>query len=348
MIEDTDGIGATETYRPDCEPFPKVIRRPYVVVIGRRLEMSRSMWREALDGRTKLIRSLRNPEGRRYLRVMASGNSRYEDTIARSLMALIHQAELFAWNEDQTEFVLQDIDRDRVSWAEKSSFRSGDLPCKTGLYWLNSPLVISAEHLSGQNEGTKVRAILWGCYQAGDPLTDPRTLRTDKTRQGATLAVFAETERGFAAYPAPVIDDGWSVVQAVENSREVGWSESVQELYRASVETCAFTFLMASSLFLKTHLEVEAPLLDRAIRRQMRREDMETPIRVVNWRKVEYKYPEGHEPQPVDWSCHWSVRSHKRTYKRTGKTIIVPSYIKGNLQAPYKLPAKEIVNVVRQ
>lgn len=86
--------------------------------------------------------------------------------------------------------------------------------------------------------------------------------------------------------------------------------------------------------------------LSRQEQKDTEREHLRPRVQLVTWRKAHYKYPEGHIPVPVSWSCRWSVREHYRRYK-SGKTVKIQSYVKGPPDKPFVLPVDR-ANIVKR
>ena len=86
--------------------------------------------------------------------------------------------------------------------------------------------------------------------------------------------------------------------------------------------------------------------VERAARRQAERAGINPTVQVVEWRKADYRYPEGHIPRQIDWRCQWSVKEHVRRYK-SGKTVTVRPYIKGPENKPFKLPNERVHQIRR-
>lgn len=86
--------------------------------------------------------------------------------------------------------------------------------------------------------------------------------------------------------------------------------------------------------------------LERDARKAAERAGLKPIVQVVTWRKAEYRYPEGHIPNPPLWSCRWPVKEHVRRYK-SGKVVTIRSHVKGPPDKPLKNPNQR-VNLVRR
>lgn len=91
--------------------------------------------------------------------------------------------------------------------------------------------------------------------------------------------------------------------------------------------------------------------LERDARKAAERNGLTPIVQVVSWRKAEYRYPAGHVPGKIDWSCRWPVTEHVRRLKNPDgsirKVITIPSYVKGPDGKPLKRPNQR-VNLVKR
>lgn len=317
--------------------------------------MARSVWRDALDGKDRLIRHLRNTENW----FMLSDDPKEAATAADSISSLLRRSEPFYWTREmasEASHYANEVD------VKSASLYRVMLPAQNGIHWFSTPANIALTEPNDEDATNRVimelrvQAVAWDSYGRDDELADLFTGLDTGVMAGTTAVVFLSVSGVIVPYVLPNFLEGASLYSVLQSSipeneeyrqMDLG-GYSPEEVIRARylMQTFVGRFMVASSKLLHERLQVEAPLLDRATLRQYRHEGQDPVVRVVNWRKTEYRYPEGHESQPVDWSCHWQVRKHTRTYKRDGRTIEIQPYIKGNLRAPYKPPAEVTVNVV--
>jgi hypothetical protein len=313
--------------------------------------MSRSLWREALDGKAKMLRDLRDPSNWQFIENMA--------VAADNAAGLTRMSDPFFWTVEMANEAARASDQ--VS-MEQSLYRIM-LPAENGIHWFHRPahVVLVESDEQGQDVRqllqVRVRALVWDSYGRDDEISDLFDTNSVEHVAGTTIIAFIETPTGLSPYAIPNLLEGSSLESSFDRGEEgtrehqqlpAGYTVDQAVQARFAIHSFAGRFMIASSKLLRERLMVEAPELDRTTRRQYSYQGQDPTVQVVNWRKLEYQYSEDHESQPVDWSCHWQVRKHTRTYKATGRTIVIDPYIKGNLRAPYKPPAEVTVNVVRR
>lgn len=323
-----------------------------------------SRWREALDGKAAVLRTLRDP---RSWKLLGDRESTQTERAASAdwLSSLTRQAPTYYWAIEQADTVSQAM-KDEESLDEP--FYRMFLPSQEGFYWFQEPAQVQLSAVDdGFTVSTWIRAIIWDSYGRNDPTSDILTGRdNDEPIVGMSVfVIFDQKAMGgqMQPWPAGFVVEGKSILRHVEETMK-GDSAPVEyvtaggkrgsldpssgEEAKTALASFAIGFVWKSCRFLRERLRVEAPLLDRSVRRYAARMQFDPEVRVIHWRKTEYEYPEDHESQPIDWSCHWTVKRHTRTYKRDGRTITIEPYVKGNLLAPYKPPAEVEINVVDQ
>lgn len=307
-----------------------------------------SRWREALDGKAALMRVLRNPQNW----FMLSTNEREAASAANALGEVLQKSTPFYWTRELSREVART--GAALDHSTATMYRVM-LPAPDGLAWFESPARISVSDEEDNNrivQSMWVQAVMWSSYGRGDKIVDMYDGRPLDPMAGTTVTLFLRVNGLIVPYVAPNLVEGASLLSCLERNDNYGsgdsggYTEEEIDNARRMTQYFAGRFMVASCQLLRERLRVEAPLLDRTTRRQMERQGFESGIRVIHWRKTEYEYPEDHESQPVDWSCHWTVKRHTRTYKRSGRTITIEPYVKGNLLAPYKPPAEVEINVV--
>jgi hypothetical protein len=290
---------------------------------------------------------------------MASSEESIAITVS-NISELVRSSEIFYWEDEIGREVSRRTVINGVPVLDQPFYRMF-LPAQCGLYWFESPMRIRLLEVDGRplNEALiiHIRAVVWDSYGRSDALGNVfGNWEEANGISGMTPIAFVQTPDNLLwPFPVPHILEGADIndqiiriISTEEHHAPNGFTVDDARGAKYAVYTSVVGFIWHSTKLLREWLEIEMPEPDRKLRKQISRYKFNSGVRVIQWRKVEYQYPEGHESEPVDWSCHWSVKSHPRTYKKTGRTIQVPSHVKGNLLAPYKPPAEVEVNVVNR
>lgn len=333
----------------------------------------RSPWRDALDGKVRVLRALvteashdaigayysESPMLRRLVgpdRVEAAAVQMAVEAVD-GLERDIKQAEPFFLSHDVLEHVIRQMDTVATPGHPllERSFRMADLPTRNGLLWFPKPVEIFLR--AGSNEvACTARALYFGpAYRAGSIGQDRRLqLRSDPAVLG-TVAFLEADRTPFVAdlghrgallpFVAPFCHEGTTLREHLANQRYADGREADEIDIALNSWQRVFVVALFDLLERKVLLHGGSGL-ERDARKAAQRAGFSPSVQVVTWAKAEYQYPEGHVPKAVDWRCQWVVREHVRRYK-SGKVVTVKAYVKGPDDKPFHAPVDRI-HVVRR
>ena len=326
----------------------------------------RTPWREAVDGKVKVLRDLRSKTTvaamEQYflessnLRKMTDPR-RFQDVATRMAVGYarvtedgVRRAEPF-WVWDSITRGI--ADRLAADVLREEPFRMTDLPTPEGLLWFQQPVKIS-EALEGEDSAW-VRAIFFG--QANLATLDfggAIEFEGDEANALGVVAFLDSVKSGFTRasgrgdFLMPWICNALLDGQTIADYAAVV-TRNTPDLNPTdlAMSTWPMDFCLEFFRLLRQKVLLQGGSgLEREARREAKKHGFEPSVRVVEWRKAEYRYPDGHIPAKVDWSCQWVVKPHLRRYK-SGKVVQVRAYTKGPRDKPLKAVDNR-VNVVKR
>jgi len=335
----------------------------------------RSPWRDAMDGKIQVLRSLVTDMAHNSVAAYYSESKslqaavpahRVQSSAARlsraAITALerdIRAAEPYSMTNDILSHVMRTMREANVVGhpLAKRPFQMTDVPTTTGLIWLPGGLSVD---MPGKPGAVCVaRALYFGpAYRMLNVDTmasvkeDPKTLGVVAFIDVAKTPWLADTGRvGLIPFITPFVYEGVTLEEYVEARRNRDGFEERNDPEGAEIDiamnTWPFVFLtIFTDLLRRRVLLYGGSGLERDARREAAKHRIGSTVQVVTWAKADYRYPEGHIPQPIDWSCQWSVREHVRRYK-SGKVVVIKPYLKGPDGKPFKLPNQR-AHVVRR
>lgn len=263
----------------------------------------------------------------------------------------VGMAECFYWTGDMSEAVRQRtlaMTKTEQPVVCKIDSYNGD---DWRLHYFELPLVIAVA------DGRKlyIQGILEITFDPGPKPVQVKRAKgedvvIDRVSRG-TLALF-RMEHGPTPIPmlVPFMVDGDEVADVADQYCQSVGNQSYEGFLSiegmTAVVAATMCFSVVSRQLLEERLHVEPAAMDRNAVRQARREGRRSDVQVVYWRKKEYARDPNHDTKDVDWSCHWSVRSHNRRL-RDGRVIKVSGHIKGDITKPYREPTA-LLNVVKE
>lgn len=339
--------------------------------------MARSPWRDALDGQIAVLRCLRGDVGAYHLAAVAESN-----TLIKLIPNRIQRAQI----QDQCGVALSQAFADLVAKAEpvylthdilneikRRSPGQTDLvltrdmlPIPAGLIWFGQQGINfeAPTDLEPHDQRTvRVRALYFGPdarLLLRQSITGPKLsgaeilndemgglLFLDSTESGYVYAdqIFrphhlVPVGLGGWKYGSPLLDNVTDTYDRFNDNPT--WNQGTLVLMSLSFSLLYTLF----TLMLQRVTLWGGVGLNRQEQKDAEREHLRPRVQLVTWRKAHYKYPEGHIPVPVSWSCRWSVREHYRRYK-SGKTVKIQSYVKGPPDKPFVLPVDR-ANIVKR
>lgn len=329
--------------------------------------MARAPWREAVDGQMRVLRALRNPSARSSLvayfsespSLQAQARSKRDLTRIASFAALemakaleeeTREAEPFFVAHDIQEAVLRGSSQISLSAAHplrEHRFRLTDLPTRTGLVWFAEPLTLTIEGDKGRGAAV-IRAIFFD-RALKDPVEGAIHMRPEK--RGAPnsmgLVSWVDADRspmfndfglsGLIPYIHPYLSEDQTLEAYLEEVKaRYGDSE-----YDLAVHHLPAPFMITLFSLLQQRILLHGGSgLERDARKAAEREGLKPYVQVLTWRKAQYRYPEGHVPKPVDWSCRWPSSPHVRHLRNPDGSIRKTINVKGCIKGPDHLPLK--------
>jgi len=358
--------------------------------------MSRSPWRDALDGQIKIMRELRRMPARIHLgrnadvpeiRQAFPDPDKYAQfavhfggVLADALEVLVREAEPIYLAYDIHQAVTRQLDQvsqipnttaspvpfdiDNEILAEEmqpilqgvltipgSGLRLIDVPSDTELP--QGQVDIKAIYF-GNEIGMNVSQDGIGLYAV-----EGRSINTDQQRLGLGVTVFLRSQASgydlmteeFGDHLVPVVLGTWRYGETINQ-----WLAKEQGKIKARglniTGTQVLTAATGTYLYILFRMMQQritrwgGVALNRTESREAERERLRPRVQLITWRKANYVYPEGHIPVAKNWSCRWSVKPHIRRYK-SGKVVMIDSYIKGPPGKPFRLPVQNVHQVVR-
>jgi hypothetical protein len=323
----------------------------------------RTPWREAIDGKAKVLRDLRTPISEEVLSQYFEESASFKKmvgaaSIERKARGLARKyAQIIADGVRRAEpFWVWDTIGSSINEHLLASppigdtFRVSDAPVPEGLIWFQTPVPLVHEE---DDDLTWVRAIFFGEASVAAFDKDLELGMTSDKDHIAMVAFIDSTKSGITTTAGAYFLMPW-MCNAIRDGTVFddytrGVMANTPDLNHTdfTLSTWPVAFCMEFFRLLQQKLLLYGGSgLEREARREAKRHGFEPSVRVVEWRKAEYRYPEGHIPARVDWSCQWVVKPHLRRYK-SGKVVTVRSYTKG----PSDKPLKQIdhrVNVVKR
>lgn len=342
--------------------------------------MSRSPWRDALDGQIAILRDLRKPVSAIHLgrnidvpEVRASFPNPYRraeilveggKALADGLETLVREAEPIHLTHDIRQYVMQKIHR-RASpnldtaiekWSSVPALTEAMLPIPHGLLYFSGGGVTLDDIV--------IKALMFGppialsmTPEFGGLRFEMHTTRDKILGPGMGVTAFLDARRSgyenmtreFGDHIVPVILANWeygeTLIETVhaQGKMEHALGTNVSGTTVLYTLACAYLYTLFH-LMLTRITRWGGVALNRTEQKEADREKLRPRVQLVTWRKANYKYPEGHIPVPKNWSCRWSVRPHYRRYK-SGKVIEIKSYIKGPPNKPYRPPDTRVHDV---
>lgn len=298
--------------------------------------MSRAPWRDALDGKIALMRYVRSNEFERVYSITGSLTEHLQQ---------VKQVMVISIPDSEPIWVAKDISQHLTNnlCAQTEAFDAVHSRIPTeGIVWLEEPLMTylgkdvlrTPIHLRAitysvgvsQRERTTFTLICgWHIRPDGAMLCVP----IDFVQQGVVISDWIDAHS-----------------QRMKGSpyRRGSSASSPEEISNAAFGTVV-RYLNTLFTFMKQEIVLATPQpVDRNGQREAARLAMPSDVRVVTWRQA--KYQRTTDPQPVEWSCHWSSKAHTRTL-RSGKIVPVRGCIKGNRDKPYKPPTPVVHSVNR-
>lgn len=327
----------------------------------------RAPWREAIDGQSSVLRALRNPSARDSLVAYFSesptlkAQARNQRDLRRSceiaalemvkaLESETREAEPFWLAHDIQEAVLRgsaQVHQDADHPLGAHRFQMTDLPVRTGLVWLAQPLALQIEGEHGT--GVAVVRGLFFDRALKDPVEGAIHLRPEKRGAANSMGIVSWIDadrspmfndfglKGLIPYVHPYLSENQTLREYLDIVRE----QYGDSQYDLAVHQFPVAFMVSLfSLLQQRVLLFGGSGLERAARKVAERDGLKTQVQVLTWRKAQYRYPEGHVPGRIDWSCRWPVTEHVRHYRNPDgsirKSVVIPSYIKGPDTKPLK------------
>lgn len=346
--------------------------------------MPRSPWREAIDGKIEVLRGLRGPGSLFSLRayfeqaysltnVPAPERTRRAESMAlamrRQLQDWVVSAEPFALTNDIQNEIVRQVNQAGgggpqpiLDRALTRTYVRTHPPVPSGFVWLHEPVAICCSPPDEEVVSCVVQAILFSpasyVRAPGDhpdpTVPDPQgqSLRVvafvdgDAAHSAWGMAMHSERPRlpfGLIPVMLPYIVEGETLAEQIELLLQRYQDDLIDQAAHAWPTMFLFILfeLMAQRILLWG-----GSGLERDARKAAERNGLTPIVQVVTWRKADYRYPEGHIPAQIDWSCRWPVKEHTRHYK-SGKTVVIKSYVKGPDGKPLKNPNQR-VNLVRR
>jgi hypothetical protein len=335
----------------------------------------RSPWRDAMDGKITVLRSLLTDMAHDSVaayysesaalrkavpahRVMASA-ARLSTAAINALERDVRAAEPYSMTHDILSHVMRGMEEAKVVGHPLlyRPFQMTDVPTTTGLIWLPGGLSVD---LPGKKGAVcTAKALYFGpAYrmlnvdQMASVKEDPKTLGVVAFIDVAKTPWLADTGKtGLIPFITPFVYEGITLDEFVDARRNRDGFEERNTPESAEIDIAMniwpFIFLTVfMDLLRRKVLLYGGSGLERDARREAARNRIGSTVQVGTWAKADYRYPEGHISQPIDWSCQWSVREHVRRYK-SGKVVVIKPYLKGPDGKPFKLP-NERAHVVRR
>lgn len=344
--------------------------------------MSRSPWRDALDGQIKVLRELRRDSAIIHLartadtletRNALTNKLQRADfqievgrSISEALEKLIREAEPVYLSYD----IFQELDRRIEREMAQNELRTpvlthAMLPIKAGY------IDFGLRHLElrdipnpAEEQGTlSIKGIYFGArYQveinrsSNLPGRWEIEVRSDDgdRMHGMGIVVFLDARasgfiqmtRDFGDHLVPIPMSNWEFGKTLaEYVEELPTGPGTNVSGMKIIAGCVGYFLQTLFILMLQRITRWGGVgLNREEQKLAEREQVRPRVQLVTWRKANYKYPEGHIPVPKNWSCRWSVTEHYRRYK-SGKVVKIKSYVKGPHDKPFRLPAQRVHQV---
>jgi hypothetical protein len=330
-----------------------------------------STWRTALEARGNVIRSLKSQAAldvtANYFQTMSSLALQVPDPIMR-LKTTERMARL--WTERETRAVMRaepilvesrimdyvcDLTPNLLLGIQglEGTYHPDILPIQEGLVVFEEPIEFrdTANHRFAP---FVLDALCYGPTHAVSVQNEPGGVRINTQGHGMRVAL------GVCAYCSsygnltppdgtllPMILEGWFTGETnVERGRRLARIDP--DRTDIALHLAPIYLLMRLFRYMQQPLVVEhqGPP-HKGAAKEARRLNVNPNLQVVRWRKEAPRpYDPEHIPVLVDWSCHWQVKQHVRRYK-SGKTVVIKPYIKGNRERPFKQP-NMIVNMVER
>lgn len=339
--------------------------------------MSRSPWRAALDGKIQALRACRAPNAHLSLvsyftesptlkamrdpRTIRTLSEQHARVMLAALEEETREAEPFYISHDVGAAIgraINEIKRDDHPF-KGYRFSLDDLPARSGLIWFSDPIHIERADGSGE-----LLAVIRGLFfdraykdpVAGKILLDER--RTGNNIESLGIVAWIDADRspffpsaysgGMIPWVHPYLSEGQSLREYVEEVAQT-YGDSDMDV---AMHTMPAHFLAVLFGLLKQRvLRFGGSGLERDARRQAERDGLKPIVQVITWRKADVRYPEGHIPKLIDWSCHWDSRPHIRRLRNPDgsirKVIEVKGCTKGDRTKPYKEPNIRVHDVRR-
>ena len=332
--------------------------------------MARSPWRDAIDGKVKVLRDLRGRGAKMTMAAYVQSSSAFSGghhstsqtdismraySIAMDLLRRIHVAVQIA----DPIYLTHDITHEIMRRPKQKDHLNDPLdvkalPMREGFIWFPEPVAI----VNGVPNDTGPEVIERDLYIRGMYFGVGRSIhaynaddiRTSEGQDTLGLVIFADTHKsGWLIEDAgggpgqnwgdliPFMCVGWKAGHSLHQRTEL-LVNTAPDRVDMVLQVWPYVFISRFfDLLAQRTLLIGGTAIDRDTRKEAERNDLEAKILVVTWRKANYIYPAGHIPVPRDWSCRWSVREHTRRLK-SGRIIQVKGHVKGPEHKPFKQP----------
>jgi hypothetical protein len=295
----------------------------------------RAPWRDAIDGQSSVLRALRNPSARNSLvayflesptlKAQAQSQRGLRRTceivaleMVKALEAETREAEPFWLAHDIQEAVLRGSTQVHLNVDHPLGvrpFQLTDLPVRSGLVWFAEPLALTIEGEHGT--GAAVIRALFFDRALKDPVEGAIHLRPEKRGAPNSMGVVSWIDadrspmfndfglRGLIPYVHPYLSEG----QTLREYLDVVRAQYGDSQYDLAVHQFPVAFMVSLfSLLQQRVLLFGGSGLERDARKAAERDGLKSQVQVLTWRKAQYRYPGGHVPGQIDWSCRWPVK----------------------------------------